>query len=356
MDAAIFYGQNNIQIENLPRIKKNDHNHVLKVLSCSICSYDVRTFRTENFKVIPPIILGHEICAQIIDTYTEKNCALYPGTRVSIYPIIPCLNCWYCTNKKYNLCNNKKELGSSIDGGFAEYISIPKSIFEICGIVPVPDCITNEEASLIEPLACCINSISLIKETIFDSVIILGDGPIGIMQLMLIKKLYKTKVTMIGKIPQRLDLAKKLGANLTICLQNPEECNENLLKELIKDIDIECSPNIIFISNNDPLSFKLSLNLVNKNGKIISFSGIKNNKGSNEISNFFLNLIHYNQISVIGSFSSTPKDMITARKMLELKEIDLKYLISNKFSLFDIQNAFLTSESYLGFKSIINKF
>ncbi len=356
MKAAIFYGQNNIQIENLPTIKKNDQNQVLKVLSCSICSYDVRTFRNGNFKVVPPIILGHEICAQIVDTYVEKNCVLYPGTRVSIYPIIPCLNCWYCINKKYNLCNEKKELGSSINGGFAEYISIPRSIFEIGGVVSVPDCITNEEASLIEPLACCINSINLIKETFFDSVIILGDGPIGILQLMLIKKLHNTKVTIIGKIPRRLEIAKKLGANHTICIQNPGEYNETPLKELIKDIHLECFPNIIFVSNNDPLSFKLSLELVNKNGKIILFSGIKNNKDSNEINNFFLNLIHYNQISIIGSFSSTPKDMEDAMKIIETKEIDLKYLISNKFTLRDIHNALLTTESFLGFKSIINKF
>ncbi len=66
-------------------------------------------------------------------------------------------------------------------------------------------------------------------------------------------------------------------------------------------------PKYHFYFKYDPLSFKLSLNLVNKNGKIILFSGIKNNKGSNEISNFFLNLIHYNQISVIGSFSLPPR-------------------------------------------------
>src|ERR1700712_1425524 len=130
MNAAVFYGSNNIQIKDIDILKRTNHNshdYLLKVLSASVCSYDVRTFRNGHFKVKPPIILGHEICAQMVE------------------------------EKKYNLCINLKEIGSTINGGFAEYLLIPKTIFEIGGVIPVPDNVTNDEASLIEPLACCIN-------------------------------------------------------------------------------------------------------------------------------------------------------------------------------------------------------
>ncbi len=362
MNAAVFYGPNNIQINDIDIRKRTDKDYLLKVLSCSVCSYDIRTFRNGHFKVTPPIILGHEICAQIIDEFQGKNVYIKPESRVSIYPIIPCLNCWYCIHKKYNLCINLKEIGSTVNGGFAEYLLIPKSIFEIGGVIPVPDNVTNEEASLIEPLACCINSINQLKNLEFDSVTILGDGPIGLMQLMLIKRLFKTNVTIFGKIRHRLDMARKLGADLVILLEEDGKKNNlDEYKQLMKDVNSEFSPNVIFVSNNNPFSLKLAIDLVNKNGKIILFSGIKNqingieNKNRNII-NMDPNIIHYNQVSILGSFSSTPDDMNEAMNIINLKEINLKSLITHKFSLFKIKDAFQASESYSGFKSIINNF
>jgi L-iditol 2-dehydrogenase len=372
MNAAVFYGSNNIQIKDIDILKRSNHNnhdYLLKILSASVCSYDVRTFRNGHFKVTPPIILGHEICAQMVEEYKYNNIWIKPESRVSIYPIIPCLNCWYCKYEEYNLCINLKEIGSTINGGFAEYLLIPKTIFEIGGVIPVPDNVSNDEASLIEPLACCINSINQIKNLSFDSVIILGDGPIALMQLMLIKRLFKVNVTIIGKIIHRLDMAKKLGADFTILIRGEEEAkgqngssnNSDRYTQIIKDVNREFSPNVIFVSNNNPASLDLALKLVNKNGKIVLFSGIKTqnqiNKNENKkMINIDPNFIHYNQISIFGSFSSTPKDMKEAMNIINLKEINLNSLISHRFSLINIKEAFSTTESYLGLKSIINNF
>ncbi len=359
MNAAVFYGPNNIKVENVNIKKRNNNECLLKVLSCSVCSYDIRTFRNGHFKVTPPIILGHEICAQIVDGFYEKDINIKSGTRVSIYPVIPCLICWYCKNKKYNLCTNLKEIGSSINGGFAEYILIPKTIFKIGGIVSILDNITNEEASLIEPLACCINSVNQIKNFEFGSVIILGDGPIGLMQLMLIKRSFKVNVTVIGKISHRLGLARKLGADLTILLEIDDNIDNYIerYKKYLKEVGEEFSPNVIFVSNNNPSSLNLAIKLVNKNGKIVLFSGIKNQNNENKmLTNIDPNFIHYNQVSIFGSFSSTPNDMSEAMKIINFKEINLRSLITHEFSLFKIKDAFDTSESYKGFKSIINKF
>jgi len=357
MNAAIFYGPNNIQIKDIDFKKSTNNDYLLKVLSCSVCSYDVRTFRNGHFKVTPPIILGHEICAEMVDEYQGKNVSIKPKTRVSIYPIIPCFECWYCNNKKYNLCINLKEIGSTINGGFAESLLIPKQVFEIGGIVPVLDNVANEEASLIEPLACCLNSINQIKNLEFDSVTILGDGPIGLMQLMLIKRFFKVNVTLIGKIPHRVESAKKLGADLAILVDDTDEFTLDGYKKITSDVNSAFSPNVVFVSNNNPLSLNLAVKLVNKNGKIVLFSGIKNKgSGNNNAVSIDPNFVHYNQVSVFGSFSSTPNNMIEAMNLVNSKEIDLKSLITQTFSLASVKEAFLTSESYKGFKSIINEF
>jgi len=358
MNAAIYYGPNNIQIKDICIKKKTNKDYLLKVLSCSVCSYDVRVYRNGGFKVNPPMILGHEICAEVVDEYNGKNFSIKPKTRVSVYPILPCFNCWYCSNKNYNLCTNLREIGSTINGGFAEYILIPQMIFDIGGIVPVLDNVSNEEASLIEPLACCINSINQIKNLEFDSVVVLGDGPIGLMQLLLLKRFFKVNVTIIGKVQHRLESAKKLGADLIIQIKDDKDYpNLDRYKKLSGDITSEFSPNIIFVSNNNPFSLNLALKLVNKNGKIVLFSGIENKKYENKnMIDIDPNFIHYNQVSIFGSFSSSPNNMIEAMNLVNSKEIDLKSLITHTFSLTQVKDAFYTAESFKGFKSIINNF
>ncbi len=234
MNAALFYGPNDIRIKDVNTENHSNKNILLKTLSCSVCSYDVRTFRNGSFKVSPPVILGHEICARTIDDYESKNFSIKSGTRVSIYPVIPCLNCWYCNNKMYNLCSNLKEIGSTVNGGFAEYISIPRKLFDIGGIIPVLDDVSNEEASLVEPLACCINGINQIKRSSFESAVILGDGPIGLMQLMLLKKYFpKMRIVICGKIKHRLDSANRIGADMTYLIDEKKSEDENIktLKE-----------------------------------------------------------------------------------------------------------------------------
>jgi L-iditol 2-dehydrogenase len=359
MNAAVFYGPNNLQIKDIDKKKKQAEEGssiLLKVLSCSVCSYDVRTFRSGSFKVTPPRILGHEICAETIEGYKGKNFSIGSGTRVCVYPVVPCLGCWYCHNKKYNMCINLKEIGSTIDGGFAEYILVPKNNFEIGGIVPVPDSIANEEASLIEPLACCINGINQVKNLEFDSAIILGDGPIGLLQLILLRKLFsnKIKITIIGKIRHRLEKAKEIGADLAILL---DEGNIEGDIQTIRNVNGEFSPNLVMVCTNNPNAVKLAFKTVNRNGKIMIFSGIKKASNPNDnVIDIDPNFIHYNQVSVFGSFSSNPINMAEAIDLARSKRIDLNHLITHRFPLEKINEAIYVSESFSGLKSIINKF
>jgi L-iditol 2-dehydrogenase len=357
MNVAFFHGPNDIKLERLDNMMgPNEDSELLKVLSCSVCSYDVRTFRTGSFKVKPPVILGHEICAEIVDDYNGPRCSMRSGTRVAVYPIIPCLNCWYCKNTNFNLCLNLREIGSTLNGGFAEYVRIPTRVFEIGGIIQVPDSVSNEEASLIEPLACCINGMNQIKPMNFESIIIIGDGPIGIMQLMLLKRFNpQIDVTVIGKIKHRMETAKRLGANRVITFSEKDQ-PESYKK--LKEKDGSIKPNLIFVSNNNPSSLTLAFYLANKNGKVIIFSGIKNRKEDSSNIPFSIdpNIIHYSQISVYGSFSSNPDNLKEAMKLVYEGDINLKCLITDTFSLTNIDNALRAAESFNGLKSVINKF
>jgi L-iditol 2-dehydrogenase len=358
MNAAVFYGPNDIRIENIDIKTRSRENVLLKTLCCSVCSYDVRTFRNGSFKVHTPVILGHEICATTIDNYHGQNFSIKADTRVSVYPVIPCLNCWYCLHKRYNLCSNLIEIGSTIDGGFAEYLSVPRKIFEIGGIVPVLDNVSDEQAALVEPLACCINGINQVKGFIFESAIILGDGPIGIMQLLLLKHINpQIRVTVCGKIKNRLDSAIQMGADFTYLVGKEEDMQIDI--DNIKNSVRFESPNLVFVSNNNPSSVILASRLATRGGKIVIFSGIKNDfnqKKLNKVEYIDFNFIHYNEIGLHGTFSSNPENMSTAMALLDKNEINLRAIINNKLSLPEIEKALRLAESFNGLKSVINKF
>src|SRR5690348_11611138 len=208
MRAAIFYRPGIIEVEQnyfdgeidrpqrfsaqqaspnriqLPKkeIKSIEKGILIKVNACAVCGYDVRVFRSGHQKVKPPVILGHEICGRLqsdiimpasnpdedfhigttkgaqLAKVRKKNAqtmsnsksktttTLSSGSRVAVCPIIPCLNCTYCGYGKFNLCNNLIEIGSTINGGFAEFVKIPERVIGVGGLVPVPDSLNDEQA------------------------------------------------------------------------------------------------------------------------------------------------------------------------------------------------------------------
>jgi L-iditol 2-dehydrogenase len=349
MHAAVFYSPNNIAIEEIPFSKPDKKDVVLRVKACAICGYDARVFRNGHQKVTPPIILGHEICGESLETITMANGkVIKSGTRIAVSPIIPCLICEYCHNKQYNLCINLREIGSTIDGGFAEYIKIPEQILRIGGLIPIPDSLSNEEAALLEPLACCLNGFfhigAVTKE---NSVVIIGDGPIGLLHVQLSKKLYGAKTILIGKIPARVQKAKSIGADCTVIVSDN---NETIYK--ILDFTHGIGANIVIIATSNPAALSLAIKIASKNSKINIFAGMPNGKSIPLDPNW----LHYNQISITGSFSSTPVMLQEAARLAVNKEADLSKIVSHRYSLNNIKEAMLATEKYYGFRAVINKF
>jgi L-iditol 2-dehydrogenase len=366
--AAIFYGLNNIRNEevyyNHDEKGRDGRGVSLKVNACAVCGYDVRVFRHGHRKVNPPVILGHEICGEIDQDITICSISskkgketLKAGSRVVISPVIPCLKCNYCDNKQYNLCTNITEIGSSIDGGFAENVRIPKNILDIGGIVPIPDCICSEEAALLEPLACCLNGFSQMGPVAEkDNVVIIGDGPIGLLHLQLSRNLYHARTAVVGKIPQRIQKARSMGADSTTVIDNHngDGGSDGNARSISKILDFTdgIGANVIIIATSDPAAFDFSLKIASKNSRINIFSGMTKCRNIS----FDPNWLHYNQISITGSFSSTPNSLQEAVRIVSNQEIELSRLISRRYSLTNIREAILTTEKCLELRAVINKF
>jgi len=345
--SAVFNGPKNFEIKYLP-IAGIDNEVLLKTLSCAVCGYDVRVFREGHSKVRPPIVLGHEICARTINTINLPNGQVIPeDKRVIVSPLIPCLNCHHCHTGYFNSCNNLNEIGSSINGGFANYISIPRNNILINGIIPIENNINDDEASLIEPLSCCLNAhLNYNIPLSGEFVIIIGDGPIGLIHLQL-SKLYGAKTIVVGKISSRLNEAKSIGADLVLLNNEPDESAKK-----IWNYTYGKGGKLIIVATSNPEGIDLALKLAGKNSLVSLFAGTSKNK----LLSIDPNLLHYNQITLSGSFSSTPKVMKKAMDLVHEQKIDLRRLITHRFSLDEIGKAFNATERYNGFRSVINSF
>jgi L-iditol 2-dehydrogenase len=323
---------------------------MIKVNACAVCGYDARVFRNGHRKVSPPVILGHELCGEVQQDISMQDRTIKAGSRVALCPLIPCLDCHYCRNGDYNLCTNLKEIGSTMDGGFAQYVTVPDQIIKIGGLVVVPDNLGDEEAALLEPLACCLNSFSQVDGPACKSpIVIMGDGPVGLLHLQLFKKLTGVPVAVVGKISSRMQKAELMGADAVI------EYRDSDIDRTILDVTEftgEGGAGIVVISTSNHSTFELATKIVGKNSKINIFAGMP----SGQMFALDPNWLHYNQISITGTFSSTPAMLQAAARIAAEKVVDLSKIVTHQYSLAEIKEAMLATEKFYGLRAVINKF
>lgn len=332
--AAVFYGPGQMSLADR---ELSGDGPILKIKSCCVCGYDSRVFRNGHRKVKPPMVLGHEICAEA----TGDLGPVKAGTRVAVYPVKPCLACRYCRQGRYNLCTHISEIGSTIDGGFAEYIEVPKEIIKIGGLVPVPDSLSDDEASLIEPLACCLNGFSQINGTVDkeSTIAIIGDGPVGLLHLQLSKNLLGARTAVIGKVPARMGAAGSLGADRVFSAHAD-------ISEML-DFTEGAGYELVIVAASEPSALALATRIAAKGSRISIFAGMKDSPVLDP------NLVHYNQISVSGSFSSTPDNFRQAASLASRKIVDLSRIVTHKYSLDEIGEALVATESYRGLRAAV---
>jgi L-iditol 2-dehydrogenase len=247
------------------------------------------------------------------------------------------------------MCFNLKEIGSTVNGGFAEYVEIPDNVVRIGGLVPVPAGITDEQAALLEPLACCLNSVNRMAIEKFDqpNVVIIGDGPIGLMHLQLIKQVRTSRVCLVGKIESRMQRAREMGAGRVIEFQD-----EGSALRSIADYFDDGRADFVVIATSNPMAIGMAEKSAGKNSVINLFAGMPQGL----LPQIDINHVHYDQISVIGSFGCTPGLMTKASELASEKKINLSSIVTHRYSISETQRAFADTENYAGLRGVINRF
>ncbi|MEM3871562.1 MAG: alcohol dehydrogenase catalytic domain-containing protein [Nitrososphaeria archaeon] len=333
MKAAVLYGPYDIRIEDVPTPICKATEILVKIQASSICPTDTRKY-TGLSVLKEPLIVGHEVSG-IIQEKGELVNNVQVGDRVVLDSAIYCYTCHYCRKGMFNYCLNAKGIGGGgegiekVNGGFAEYIIVPSLNAHLIGNSPF------EEACLAEPFSAAIKSVHDCGVKDGNTVVVMGAGPIGLMQLAYLKFI-GARVIVSEPIEFRRKIAEKYGADLVI---NPRE--EDLKKKVMEETDNRGADAILVTIGGSAEAYATvqALEFVGKGGYINIFAGTypETNIGMNP------NKIHYNEIKITGTFGHTPFTFSKAVELITSKKIDVKPLITHVFPLEKIKEAFETS-------------
>jgi threonine dehydrogenase-like Zn-dependent dehydrogenase len=214
MKTLLYPAYDRLEIAEAPDSQPGECELLLRVSACGICGSELEAFRNRSPRRVPPLVLGHEFCGEIVDTGRGvSNFKL--GERVVSHSLIGCGECRRCLRGEVNLCAHRQIFGMQRLGAFAELVTAPEK-----SVVAWPDHLSAEAASLAEVLANGVHVVGLSKRLNPRKVAILGAGAIGLMTLQAFQVLTGAEVIVSEIIPERLEAASKLGAKLAI---NPNQ-------------------------------------------------------------------------------------------------------------------------------------
>ncbi|MGD8304925.1 MAG: alcohol dehydrogenase catalytic domain-containing protein, partial [Desulfobacterales bacterium] len=207
MKVAKWYNNKDIRIEDMPKPKPGRNEILVKVISCGICGSDiVEWYRLSRAPFIP----GHELGAEVVETGDAVS-DFKAGDRVFVAPKVPCMNCYYCKKGYYPVCSS---VADRLPGGFAEYVLVPASIVT-GGTYVLPDNISYDQSTFIEPLACVVRAQKLAAIQEGQTVLVMGCGMSGLLHLKLAKA-KNCKIIASDINVQKLGYAERVGADITI--------------------------------------------------------------------------------------------------------------------------------------------
>jgi len=320
MRAAVVHGVNDIRIEEYADPKAGPGEIVVKTAVAGICATDIKTLLGQGIPKNLPTILGHEVVGEIAKT-DEGVSGFSVGDRVAVYPIAVCGTCRYCLQGRHNLCEAEFGLGHGIEGGFAEYVRLPRQIVDIGGVVKLDDGFSFEDAVFAEPLSCTLAAAGTCRLGKGRSVLIIGAGPMGLMHLKT-AKYHGCEVMIADLIEERLSLAGTVGADYVINSGQVE------LKDEVMRLTNGRGADAVIISLGIP-------QVIEENMKLTAKGGVCNIFGGPPASEIKLDprWLHYQEITLTGTFASTPKHFRQCLRLIRDKKIIVSDLLSHRFTL-----------------------
>jgi len=328
MRAVVYHGQMDVRADDIPYPECGEGDLLVKVDGCAVCGSDMKAYKSGNPRMRPPITMGHEFAGQIVESRSDADYNL--GDRVVMATSVACGECAYCQRGWRNLCANVRPMGFGYNGGMAEYVVIPKLAIEGGHVIKVPALIDPIHATLAEPVSCAVNSCENANVQTGDTVLVMGAGPMGILNALVARKFGASKVFISEINPARLSQCGSFGFDRLI---NPVEDDiEAIIKEETAGIGVD----VVIVAAPAAFPQQQALSLVRKRGSVCLFASLP--AGNSELT-IDSRIIHYAEIRLVGTSDSTPAHVQRAVEIIDSDDFQADRIVTHTMPLTEFGKA-----------------
>jgi L-iditol 2-dehydrogenase len=332
MRAAVYRGVNDVRVETVPVPAIGPGELLVKIATCGVCGTDLKKIHTGSHSA--PRIFGHEMSGVVVGMGAGVT-NFEIGERVVVHHHVPCGDCYYCRKQTPAQCPLYKTTGATAGfepsgGGFAEYIRVMDFVVSGRGVVRIPDGVPFEQAAYVEPVNTVLKGVKLLNLAPDDTVLVIGQGPIGLMHAVLAGRT-GARVLTSDLYPERHAIAARYG------LKDPIHAgSENVVQRVFAMTDGRGADAIILAVGGNAL-IKQAMDAVRPGGKVMLFAQTQHGEAT-----FDPGAVCMDEKTLLGSYSSSFPilDEVTSLVFGGYRNgFDLTQLVSHRFSLEDAVEA-----------------
>jgi len=329
MRAAVYRGKARVVVEDVPVPAIGAGEVLIRVAACGICGTDIK--KIEYGFVAAPQIFGHEVSGTVVAVGPGvKKWKL--GDRVMSFHHVPCGSCFYCDRRLFSQCPGYKKVGLTAGfdpngGGFAQFVRAMPWVAER-GMVAVPDDISFDEATFIEPVNTCIKAVEKARVAAGETVLVMGLGPIGLL-LMMLSKLRGANVIGSDPMPERRSKSLSLGADVAV---NPRD---GRVLEAVRERTNGRGADAVLVAVPIPSALTEGLALARPGGRVLLFA---QNDPQMKIE-FPAAAVGVEEKEILGSYSAAVDRQDESARLIFSRQLPVRELISHRFSLEEMDRA-----------------
>jgi L-iditol 2-dehydrogenase len=322
MLAAVYRGINDVRLETVAVPQISAGEMLVRVHSCGVCGTDLKKISTGSHSA--PRIFGHETSG-VVAAVGEGVESFRPGERVTVFHHIPCRQCFYCQNKTFAQCATYKKVGCTAGfepsgGGFAEYVRVMDWIVEH-GTVGIPQGVSFEQACFVEPVNTCMKGIEALRLKPGETVLTVGQGPIGIVLSVLARRAGASLITS-DLYPERLKIGSSFGLALTI------DASRTNVVERIRELTQGRGADAVILAVGGNSLIRTAMDAARPGGRVLLFAQTQHGEAVIDPA-----AICVDEKTLVGSYSASVDLQDESVRFVMNREMDLERLISHRFPL-----------------------
>ena len=330
MKAIVYHAPGDVRVEEVDVPTFGDDEIRVKVDACAVCGTDLKAYLHGNPRIKAPKVMGHEFTG-IVEAAGVWVSGFSIADRVVMATSISCGRCYYCARGWGNLCIDLAPMGFTFSGGMAEYTVIPARAIENGHVVKVPEHVKAEHAALAEPLSCAVNCALNCNIQPGDIVVVVGAGPMGIMNACIARLFGAEKIILAEINPLRLKQAESFGFDLLV------DAGAQDVTEVVKEQTDGLGADVVIVAAPAAKPQEQAVGMVRKRGTVCLFASLPAGKSVLSLDS---RLIHYGEIRLVGTSDSTPAQVGRAVEFIGSGAIAADRLASHIMGLDDIFKAY----------------